>query len=608
MKQPSPQSAARRTKCYGDPRALTPLDPNSSYAKVIELLEPGATVLDVGCGAGELDRYLAERGHRVWAVDANPAALASAAPYCVEVRQADLESTDLTEVFGDLRFDAIVFADSLEHLRETWRALQSARELLNEHGTVVASIPNFAHAAVRLAIMSGSMPYRRSGILDDTHLRFFTRAGVESLFLECGFRVQTIARTALAFGAPSDLVPDVGALRVPEPIERLAREDPDSETLQFVVRAVLVPGPWDAAAMRTHVHDLQARIAEQTIGLANLERDAAGLRELLAAAHRERDALAAERDAAAAERDASAAAASTAAAAASAAAAERNALREALGDLQARGEAAARAAEARVQAADAGARREREEAARLAAALADAVRERDRAAAERDDARRERDEAAARAEAEAAQAAEGFRDAHGRAAEAASRLRILELRTIEAERRAAELEAAVAAERNARAEAADAARRLETTVRDAALAGSALAGRTPPESGSSAVEAVAALAEAAAALADGLASARTRLAAADAGAVAARAEVEAARARAAEARSALEAEAAGLRSALEAERRRLAAVEEERDELRRREAERETLRRLLDEHETVAVNGAAADGRQLWPLEDAGSG
>jgi len=585
MKDPSPKQAARRTKLYGDPRALTPLDPNSSYAKVIELLEPGATVLDVSCGGGELDRYLAERGHRVWAVDANPAALESAKPYCVEVRQADLETTDLTEVFGDLRFDAVVFADSLEHLREPWRALQSARELLSEHGTVVASIPNFAHAAVRLAIMSGSMPYRRNGILDDTHLRFFTRAGVESLFLECGFRVQTIARTALPFGAPSDLVPDVGALHVPEPIERMVREYPDSDTLQFVVRAIVVPGPWDAAAMRTHVHDLQARIAEQTIGLGNLERDAAALRERLAAAGHERDALVAERDAAAAERAA-------AAAERDAFRAERDALREALGDLQARADAAAREAAVRAQTAEAGMQRELDEAARLAAALADAVRE--------------RDEATARAEAEAAGAAQLAHDAQGRAAEAASRLRILELRTIESEHRAADLEAALAAEKSARAEAADAARRLETTVRDAALAGCALAGRTPPETGASAVEAVAVLAQAAAGLADALAGARTRLAAADAGAVAARAEAEAARARAAEARTALETEAAGLRSELEAERRRTAAAEAERDALRRREAERETLRRLLDDHEAVAANGAAADGRQLWRLEDAG--
>ena len=256
-------------------RSIEELDPNSSYAKLYALIAPGSRVLDLGCGSGELASYLAARGDRVWGVDINSAALAHAAPFCVETRVADLETADLAGLFAGQRFDVVVFADSLEHVREPWNLLQAARSVLDAGGRVVASIPNFAHVAVRLAVLSGAMPYRGLGILDDTHVRFFTLNGVASLFEESGFRIQEIARTTLPFGQPSDLVPDVRQLRVPTDIERHVREDPENETLQFVVRAVMLPGEWDMGAIRGRLHDVEARLEESTIGLRNLQREQA---------------------------------------------------------------------------------------------------------------------------------------------------------------------------------------------------------------------------------------------------------------------------------------------------------------------------------------------
>jgi methionine biosynthesis protein MetW len=249
------------------------LDRNSSYAKAYALVPAGSRVLDVGCGSGELASYLAARGDRVWGVDVNAAAVAQAAAFCVDTRVADLEETELASLFAGLQFDIVLFADVLEHLREPWKVLQAARGVLAPGGRVVASIPNFGHAAVRLAVVSGTLPYRGLGILDDTHVRFFTLSGVQSLFEESGFRVQEIARTSLPFGATSDLVPDVALLRVPADIERHVRADPEHETLQFVVRAVMRPGAWDMAALRGRLHDVEATLAEQTVGLRNLERE-----------------------------------------------------------------------------------------------------------------------------------------------------------------------------------------------------------------------------------------------------------------------------------------------------------------------------------------------
>lgn len=260
-------------------RTIEDADPNSSYAKAFALIPAGSRVLDLGCGPGELASYLAARGDRVWGVDINPAAVAQAAASCVATAVADLEEAEVAALFPGQRFDIVVVTDVLEHVREPWSLLQAAREVLDTGGRVVASIPNFAHAAVRLAVVSGAMPYRGLGILDDTHVRFFTVDGIRSLFEESGFRVQEIARTTLPFGQRSDLVPDVRVLNVPGEIERHVREDPEHETLQFVVRAVMLPGAWDMGALRGRLHDVEARAAEQAIGLRNLTREHAAASE-----------------------------------------------------------------------------------------------------------------------------------------------------------------------------------------------------------------------------------------------------------------------------------------------------------------------------------------
>ncbi len=261
-------------------RSIDELDPNSSHAKAYALIPPGSRVLDLGCGSGELASYLAARGDRVWGVDVNPAALALAAPFCAATRVADLETAELADLFPGQRFDVVVFADVLEHVREPWSLLQSARGVIETDGHVVASIPNFAHAAVRLAVVSGAMPYRGLGILDGTHVRFFTLNGVMSLFEESGFRLQAIERTTLPFDQPSDLVPDVRLLRVPREIERHVREDAENETLQFVVRAVMLPGAWDMGALRDRLHDVEARGEERAIGMRNFQREVAAARAL----------------------------------------------------------------------------------------------------------------------------------------------------------------------------------------------------------------------------------------------------------------------------------------------------------------------------------------
>lgn len=90
-------------------------------------------------------------------------------------------------------FDCIAFNDVLEHIADPWGALEHARCLLNPGGVVVASIPNVRHWDVLAPLMlGGRWNYTETGILDRTHLRFFTRSSVVELFVSCGYTVDLL--------------------------------------------------------------------------------------------------------------------------------------------------------------------------------------------------------------------------------------------------------------------------------------------------------------------------------------------------------------------------------------------------------------------------------
>src|SRR5690348_8863999 len=103
--------------------ALTPsdelaLEANSSYAQILSLIDGRKTVVDFGCGPGNLARFLAMRGCSIVGVDINPDHARMAREYCEDVLVADLDSASLSDLFPVQRFDVAVFADILEHLRD----------------------------------------------------------------------------------------------------------------------------------------------------------------------------------------------------------------------------------------------------------------------------------------------------------------------------------------------------------------------------------------------------------------------------------------------------------------------------------------------------------
>jgi len=178
-----------------DPASMNDKSP-SYYENVrndlIPLIPNGAKcILEVGCAAGMTGQELKKRfGAFVAGIELNIKAAALAKNVLDDVVQGDIEKIDLPYSNGS--FDCILFADVLEHLVNPLSALVKVRRLLKKGGTVVASIPNVQFHGVIHKLIEGNWTYEKEGILDETHLRFFTYKEIVKLFSQAGYSIQAV--------------------------------------------------------------------------------------------------------------------------------------------------------------------------------------------------------------------------------------------------------------------------------------------------------------------------------------------------------------------------------------------------------------------------------
>src|SRR4051794_31713662 len=231
--------------------------PGSTHNLVLGLVQPGSRVLEFGCATGYMSQALRDRlGATVVGVELDAESARLAEEHADRVLIGDAEELDLEAELGGERFDAILFADVLEHLRDPAALLRRVRPLVAEGGAVTASIPNIAHASVRLSLLGGSFRYREQGLLDETHLRFFTREGVEDLFESSGYVVTHWLRRRLEVEETEIPVPR----GVPAEARAWATGDPEATTYQFVVRAVPSEPAAQIEAWRAKVGHLQGEL------------------------------------------------------------------------------------------------------------------------------------------------------------------------------------------------------------------------------------------------------------------------------------------------------------------------------------------------------------
>jgi trans-aconitate methyltransferase len=157
-------------------------------------------VYDVGCGAGHIGAALKRerREIRVFGVEPDGAAAAEARQVLDEVFAGTADALDLERWPAP---DCIIFADSLEHMNDPWATLARYAALLPRGGSAIVSLPNLLHHPAPFSLLKGRWDYSDAGILDRTHLRFFTRATAHELVEGAGLRITHVERT---FSYPSD--------------------------------------------------------------------------------------------------------------------------------------------------------------------------------------------------------------------------------------------------------------------------------------------------------------------------------------------------------------------------------------------------------------------
>jgi 2-polyprenyl-3-methyl-5-hydroxy-6-metoxy-1,4-benzoquinol methylase len=157
--------------------------------EVVRLVDaPGKRILEVGCAAGAMGAALLKAGAReVVGIDIFGPALELARERLSAAHQLDLNTLPALP-YPDGRFDYITFADVLEHLVDPVKVLRHMRRYLAPGGHVLVSIPNVRHESVVLPLLvDGQWEYQDWGILDRTHLRFYTRTGVRKMIADAGF-------------------------------------------------------------------------------------------------------------------------------------------------------------------------------------------------------------------------------------------------------------------------------------------------------------------------------------------------------------------------------------------------------------------------------------
>ena len=168
-----------------------------AHQKIIEYVGKNKRVLDIGCATGYLAKEFRKNGCHVLGIEMDEEAAKVAGQYCDDILVGDVEQIRRLP-YPEGSFDIIVYADVLEHLKRPDLVLLRFKKYLSKSGQLIVSVPNIAYFTIRLKLLLGRFEYGEKGILDTTHLRFFTLNSIKKMLYECSYRITKIDYTGPA--------------------------------------------------------------------------------------------------------------------------------------------------------------------------------------------------------------------------------------------------------------------------------------------------------------------------------------------------------------------------------------------------------------------------
>lgn len=162
----------------------------NSLSLIINQIKRGSTVLEFGPANGRMTKYLKQAlDCKVYLVEIDEQAGKEALQYGEELVADDIETYSWVKRFENIRFDYITFADVLEHLHDPERVLIQAKSLLKQDGSILFSVPNLGHNSVLINLLNHEFEYTKVGLLDNTHIHFFTKNSIEHAMNRTGLFV-----------------------------------------------------------------------------------------------------------------------------------------------------------------------------------------------------------------------------------------------------------------------------------------------------------------------------------------------------------------------------------------------------------------------------------
>ena len=218
---------------------------NLANLDLLSILPICSTLVEVGSSSGSLAREykLINPSSTYIGVEIEPSYVEQSSQYCDHAVLFDFNKAP-EEQFPIHQYptpDCWIFGDTLEHLIDPWSVLEYVSRHITPDGSVCACIPNMQHWSVQIALLSGRLNYQQSGLLDRTHLRWFTRSTIIHLFESTGFSVDSILDRVIQ---PSANSPQSSVLKQIASYSANFGLDPatvfkDSLPIQYVVKAVI---------------------------------------------------------------------------------------------------------------------------------------------------------------------------------------------------------------------------------------------------------------------------------------------------------------------------------------------------------------------------------
>ena len=212
---------------------------NNSHTIAIDFIaqhSQGASlkILDVGCSEGYLGEYLRGLGHYVVGVEININAAVKAEPLLDRIYKGTVQNYFNENIYD--RFDVIIFGDVLEHITDPQSILEICSSRLLADGILVASLPNVAHISVRSMLLEGRWEYTKLGILDETHIRFFTKKSAIELFKTAGFDLEEVGAVELPAETVSSMCGTPLNTKYLQHAIDIAADDPSASVFQYVFK------------------------------------------------------------------------------------------------------------------------------------------------------------------------------------------------------------------------------------------------------------------------------------------------------------------------------------------------------------------------------------